>query len=192
MMSDFIFRPLRPEERDATRRLAQAAFPFPIRFFIPRPQEGIVVCDTNDTIIGAAFFSIICLTNHPPIGYIDWAFVNPAQQKSGIGKQLYAAAATALKEKGCCYIGATVLDNNKNSWSILQNQGFHTPLFLELQKVFGLKNALKIWWKTTLFFSYGHHLWMDTPTPSSPPAWRAPIFYLIVQLLLLYYCQMLL
>ena len=184
-MSEFVFRPLKPEERKIARSLAQKAFSFPMCFFIPLPQEGIIACDNSGIIIGAAFFSIIHLADHAPIGYIDWAFVNPDHQKSGIGKQLYATAVAALQAKGCRYISATVLDNNKNSWSILQNQGFHVPLFWELCNFFGFQNALKIWWKTTLFFSYGHHLWLNTPAPASPPTWRAPIFYLIVQLLLL-------
>lgn len=181
-MEEPIIRLMDQSEATIVLRGQRKAFSPLFGLLLSRPKEALVA-ESEGSIVGAVTFKTI-QTAKGKAGYLDIAYVDASQRGNHLGTSLYVAAMEHLKEQGCSIITATIRDDNRASWKIMQNNGCVALPFLKLSEKVGFAGALRIGAHSHFAYALGHELWV-TNGPISHSNTRTMLSFILINLLLL-------
>jgi ribosomal protein S18 acetylase RimI-like enzyme len=165
-MEEPIIRLMALDEAPIVLRGQRKAFSSLFGLFLSRPKEALVA-ESEGRIVGAVTFKSIP-TIKGKAGYLDIAYVDASQRGKHLGSRLYVAAMEHLKEQGCEIITATIRDDNRASWKIMQHNGCVALSFVQLVEKVGFAGALRIGAHSHFAYALGHELWVThDPIPHS-------------------------
>ena len=181
-MDEPIIRVMAESEAPIVLRGQRRAFSPLFGLFISRPKEALVA-EFDGHIVGAVTFKTIPTANGKA-GYLDIAYVDASLRGNHLGSRLYIAAMEHLKAQGCSIITATIRDDNRASWKIMQNNGCVALPFLKLVEKVGFTGALRIGAHSHFAYALGHELWV-THEPISHSNTRTLVAFILLNFLLL-------
>lgn len=185
-MEDLIFRDMLPHEADEVYAIGKKAFKGIEKLWIGRPQRALVAL-YKDKLVGAIMYKFLNLPNHK-VGYVDYAFMDPAYHGQGIGGRLYEATFEFLWHEGCDSITAIVKDDNVASWKLFLDSGFTRVSLPELVRHFGFLGCLQHYFKTPFGLAFGMEYYVLSKEPISQKSkvgsFKQIIFYFGANLLL--------
>jgi RimJ/RimL family protein N-acetyltransferase len=181
-MDEPIIRVMAESEAPIVLRGQRKAFSPLFALFLSRPKEALVA-ESDGHIVGAVTFKTIPTANGKA-GYLDIAYVDASQRGNHLGSRLYIAAMEHLKTQGCSIITATIRDDNRASWKIMQNNGCVALPFLKLVEKVGFTGALRIGAHSHFAYALGHELWV-THEPISNSSTRTLFGFIFLNLLIL-------
>lgn len=160
-MSEIFLRDMKSEEAPLILKGQRSSFSPLFALFLSRPRQA-VVAELDGKIVGAVTYKII---GDHSVGYLDVAYVDASQRGYGLGTRLYEETMRRLKEAGCHVVAATIRDDNRRSWKIMEKNGCVPVSFAYLVRTFGFTDALRIYFSTHMAYALGHDLWMSTSKP---------------------------
>lgn len=181
-MDEPLIQPMRKDEASTVLRGQRKAFSPTFGLFLSRPKEGLVA-ESDGSIVGAVTYKTIA-TGKGRVGYLDVAYVDRSQRGKKLGGRLYKAAMDKLRSEGCEAITATIRDDNRASWKIMERNGCTVCPFYRLLGKFGLVGALRIALNAHLAYALGHELWA-TGESSRPSTLSAMAGFFVINLLLM-------
>lgn len=128
------------------------------RLWISRPRLALVAV-VEETIVGAVLYKLQ-QAGGKKVGYVDYAFIDPAHDGKGYGGVLYREAVAHLWRLGVDAQTALVKDDNVGSWHLFEKNGFHIASLLELVKCFGLGGALSQYFGSPFCVGVGMRLYL--------------------------------
>jgi len=165
-MGEPIIRLMAQNEASIVLRGQRKAFSPLFGMFMSRPKEALVA-ESDGRIVGAVTYKTIP-TAKGKAGYLDIAYVDSSQRGKHLGSRLYIATMEHLKDQGCEIITATIRDDNRASWKIMQNNGCVALPFRKLVEKVGFAGALLIGAYSHFAYALGHELWVThEPIPHS-------------------------
>jgi aminoglycoside 6'-N-acetyltransferase I len=100
-----------------------------MREFLGDPHRyGVFVAERSDgTVIG--FVEVSLRPNqgagtHPPVGYLEGLYVEPADRRMGLGRTLVRAAEAWARTRGCREMGSDALPTNRGSRAAHRSYGY--------------------------------------------------------------------
>ncbi len=180
-MGEPIIREMQEHEGQEVLNGQRKSFSPLFALFLSRPRTGMVA-EVDGKIVGAATYKLIA-TKKGKVGYLDIGYVDASQRGNRLGSRLYVAAMDKMRELGCETLTASVRDDNRASWKILENQGCVATPFHRLIGRFGLLGALRIAFNAYHPYAIGHETWITGP-PIPQSTAKNLIVYFIVNLLI--------
>lgn len=183
-MMDITIREMRKDEAALALQTGRASFGLFEGLAFQKPKQAFLAI-LDDQIVGMASYQIFSAKNNQKIGYLETGYVKKGCEGKGIGSKLYEKVTVYLKEQGCVTVTGTVKDDNVASWKLFENNGYHTVGFLQMLQSYGLISTIGLWFKSTLAFATGFHLWSTMPQKISPSACEISVFAFLNLLVLL-------
>jgi len=181
-MDDVMIREMRAGEAGDIVKGQRRAFGFPFSLFVSRPKTALVAV-RDEKIVAAVTYKIIT-TPRGKVGYLDVAYTDAEERGGGLGSRLYKATMDTLKDQGCGDITATIRDDNRPSWKIMERNGAAPLPFYRMIKPYGLTGAVKLALTGHLPYALGHEMWV-TGYEARPSAWGALPGFLVINALLM-------
>lgn len=148
-----IVRQMEACEAAEVYKIGKRAFTGLEGIFLGRPRQALVAI-LEGRIVGAILYKFF-YTGTKKIGYIDYAFVDPAYHNQGIGGVLYQTTADFLWEQGCDALTAVVKDDNVGSWGLFLKNGFSRVSLSDMVGQFGFAGMLRQYFGTPLCVGIG-------------------------------------
>lgn len=180
-------RPLSSHEIPKIKKIATRAFGPVERLFLGNLKHTQAAY-YDQQLAGAIIWKTIKI-KALKVGYFDTAFMDPAYQGKGIGKQLYQETTQHLWNQDCDALFALVKDDNVASWQLFYDCGFKRVGWKEVIRLAGWQGALKIFFKTPCFIGNGMEMyWCDqqrTVIEKNSSSWSQIFAYLAVNFILM-------
>lgn len=151
-------RPMRQEEAAPVQKLGRRSFEALESLWVTRPKQALVAV-AGERIVGAIIYSLM-RSGSKKLGYIDFAFVDPAFHGQGIGGRLYRAATEHLWSLDCDAITALVKDDNVGSWGLFLKNGFARVSLPEFARRLGWGELLRQFFATPLGVAVGMEVYL--------------------------------
>lgn len=148
-----IIRNMQGHEAPEVEKLGRRAFVGLESLFVSKPRQALVALK-DGRIAGAVQYKIF-RSGTRKIGYIDFAFVDPALHHQGIGGVLYRESIAFLWAQGCDALTAAVKDDNIGSWGLLVKNGFSRVSLPDMIKMFGFGGMLRHYFGTPFCIGVG-------------------------------------
>lgn len=181
-MDDLMIREMRPDEAGAIVKGQRRAFGFPFSLFVTKPKAALVAV-RDERIVAAVTYKIIN-TAGGKAGYLDVAYTDAEERGGGLGSRLYKATMDTLRDQGCGDITATIRDDNRPSWKIMERNGAAPLPFYRMIGPYGLIGAVKLALVGHLPYALGHEMWV-TGYEAKNRVWGMLPGFLVINALLM-------